>query len=132
MIRHYVKRDHNPSGHVAELDPTTGTVYIDRHAMKKLPVAQRIFILLHEDAHARGVINEFAADAAALHRFLEEGHKVADAVKALKNAKVPEANKTHMADRAEAIELMAQHIKSKNNNHVGKQRYTGISSQFGW
>ncbi len=74
----------NLGGTPACVNRQTGIMYIDRNWWKRLPFEHRLFILLHEYAHA--VLNtrsEFEADKLAYKLYLNMGYSITKGIQSL-------------------------------------------------
>lgn len=67
----------------AEVNLYSKVCTISKKHWRKLPFESKLFILLHEDAHACGIYSESAADAHAFQRFASAGYSLKKAVHAL-------------------------------------------------
>ncbi len=68
----------------AKVNRVTGVMMIDAGWWKKLPTEHRLFILLHEYAHAiLNTTDEYEADAYAFKLYTDLGYSLTESVKAL-------------------------------------------------
>lgn len=68
----------------ARVNRYTGECWINLKIWNQLPFEQRLFVLLHENAHvALCTTNELEADSLAFAQYAERGHKLTEAILSL-------------------------------------------------
>ncbi|MFD1632029.1 hypothetical protein [Pseudopedobacter beijingensis] len=80
----------------ARVNRRTGVMEISVRHMRNMPVAHRLFVMLHEQAHVElQTTDEVKADAYAFKKYADMGYSLKESVKALTkvlNDKNPEHN----------------------------------------
>ncbi len=99
----------------------TGVMFVDRNWWNKLPVEHRLFILLHEYAHAKlNTTDEFKADALAFKIYADMGYSLTESIKSLTRVlSYTGSNKQEHTDRTLSLINQAVDYDKKNNYRSG-------------